>query len=863
VPQKTALIDTKTIFDSLHYPYIVFAADEDFTIMEENQAHAKIAKVSREDVVGKPLLEAFPDTSEEYIKTGRSNLIESIQSVIKTGKPDSMPNLRYDLRDETGSYESRFWSISHHPIKNTKGTVIAVYQATEDITDRAIVDAQLDRAQHQLEHVLASSLVGTWHWDIKKQLVTTDSNLAHMFGIKPERAKKGLPLDQFIASIHEDDRERVKNSIASAVGQEMSFEEEYRTTDINGEVRWVIARGQVEYNSQKEPVSFTGIIIDISDRKHAEKLSSDNDVRLQFMADAMPQLVWISRSDGYHEYYNRQWYEFTGTEPGQTDGETWNDLFHPDDRKRAIKLWRKSLKTGEPYEIEYRLYHAPSKSYRWVIGRALPFRNDEGGIVKWYGTCTDVHEQKHATEIARFLADVSKQLASSLDYKLMLKQVTDLCVPVVADWSSIDLYTKEKGFEQVSVAHTDPQKISQALEYRKHNPVHIDDPTGLPNVIRTGKSEFYPLITDEMLEQFIEDEERLVFMKSLQLRSIIIAPLKIKDEIIGGISFILSESGRCYTESDLGMVEELAARISLSLTNSRLYVDSQEEVKRRTRLEKELLIEQQKLESRVKERTNQLQLTNQGLREEIRKRHAVEEELQAYSEDLARSNSELEDFAYVASHDLQEPLRKIQAFSNLLQSEYSEQLGDGSDYVDRMHAAAERMSTLIQDLLAFSRVATQAAEPTKVDLNQIAKDVLFDLETRIVDVQGIVKIGKLPVLKADQTQMRQLFQNLIGNALKFHKPDVPSRVKVSRRSVGKEWIEIRFEDNGIGFDEKYIDKIFAVFQRLHGREAYDGTGIGLAVCRKIVEQYGGTITAESKKNEGATFIVRLPKTKEV
>lgn len=604
--------------------------------------------------------------------------------------------------------------------------------------------------------------------------------------------------------------------------------------------------------------------LDLSTTIHVNssgQIPVESDSRLFFMADSMPQLVWITRPDGYHEYYNRQWYDYTGTKQGSTDGEGWNDLFHAEDRERARKTWHRSLKTGEPYEIEYRLYHAPSDSYRWVIGRALPFKNESGDIVKWYGTCTDIHEQKHAAEIQKFLGDVSKQLSASLDYTHMLKKVTKLCVPVVADWCTIDLYSEADGFEQVSVAHADPKKIKVARDYRKHNPVTIDSPTGIPHVIRTGKSEFYPHISDEMLEQAIQDQPRLKFMKSLNLHSIIIAPIRIGEQVVGGISFISSDSGRYYTQADLEMVEELAARISLSMTNSALYADTVGEVKRRKQLEKELRVEKQKLESRVRERTEQLQLTNKGLRDEIQKRHQTEVALQAYGEDLARSNAELEDFAYVASHDLQEPLRKIQAFSDLLVSEYGDSLGEGSMYVDRMQSAAHRMSTLIQDLLAFSRVTSHANEPKRVDLNGIVEDVLFDLETRIGEVKGTVKVGKLPVVMADPTHMRQLFQNLIGNALKFHSPDQPPIVQIKAKAVGT-WHEIRVIDNGIGFDEKYLDKIFAVFQRLHGRDSYEGTGIGLAVCRKIVERYGGTITASSAKNQGATFIVKLAKVKE-
>lgn len=276
------------------------------------------------------------------------------------------------------------------------------------------------------------------------------------------------------------------------------------------------------------------------------------------------------------------------------------------------------------------------------------------------------------------------------------------------------------------------------------------------------------------------------------------------------------------------------------------------EISDRKYLEKELLMEKQKLESRVKERTEQLHLTNQGLRDEVVRRREAEEELK-------RSNKELEDFAYVASHDLQEPLRKIQAFGDLLETEYKDELGDGSDYLNRIRAASSRMSKLIQDLLTFSRIATKSNPPEPVDLNEILVDVVDDLELRIADTEGTVDVGELPTVMADPTHMRQLFQNLIGNALKFHRVDDAPIVRIEQHTGDENCFEIRVCDNGIGFDRKYVDRIFSVFQRLHGREEYEGTGIGLAVCRKIVEQYDGTITAETKKNDGSTFIITLPK----
>ncbi len=250
---------------------------------------------------------------------------------------------------------------------------------------------------------------------------------------------------------------------------------------------------------------------------------------------------------------------------------------------------------------------------------------------------------------------------------------------------------------------------------------------------------------------------------------------------------------------------------------------------------------------------------------EVRERSEAEERVKEFAAELQRSNQELEQFASVASHDLQEPLRKIQAFGDRLQARCAEALDEqGNDYLQRMRSAAARMRTLIDDLLTFSRVTTRGQPFVEVDLAAEAEQVVSDLESRLQQTGGRVEIGPLPTLRADPTQMRQLLQNLLVNALKFHRPNEPPIVRLEGRllpdgqSNGASFWEIAVRDNGIGFEEKYLDRIFQLFQRLHGRGEYEGTGLGLAICRKIVERHGGTIAARSKPGQGATFLVTLP-----
>lgn len=227
----------------------------------------------------------------------------------------------------------------------------------------------------------------------------------------------------------------------------------------------------------------------------------------------------------------------------------------------------------------------------------------------------------------------------------------------------------------------------------------------------------------------------------------------------------------------------------------------------------------------------------------------TELKLRDLAERLVRSNRELQEFTSVASHDLQEPLRKILTFGDRLQTHSTAGLDEqGRGYLMRMSHAAGRMRNLINDLLAFTRVDAKGAAFTRVALAPLAHEVFADLEEITSHTGGQIHIEEIPVVMADATQMRQLLQNLIHNALKFHREDTPPVIDIQARLMGPTQnglCEITLEDNGIGFDPQYADRIFNMFERLHGRTEYEGTGIGLAICRKIVERHNGAIRVES------------------
>lgn len=277
-------------------------------------------------------------------------------------------------------------------------------------------------------------------------------------------------------------------------------------------------------------------------------------------------------------------------------------------------------------------------------------------------------------------------------------------------------------------------------------------------------------------------------------------------------------------------------------------------------------------EDRYRRLTEELADANQELVSSNAAYATINQKLEETNKLLIQSNANLQQFAYVASHDLQEPLRKIEQFGEMLKEKFADQLGEGVDYINRMQTAASRMSALIRDLLAYSRISSQRDTRKVTPLATVLDQVIADLDLRIQETNAKLKIDPLPTVMGDSTQLGQLFQNLLSNALKFRRPDSTPQIQITCQRVTANnlpatvkpahktnaYYRIDVVDNGIGFDEKYLDRIFQVFQRLHSRNQFAGTGIGLAICEKVVINHGGAIVATSQPDKGATFSIYLP-----
>lgn len=429
---------------------------------------------------------------------------------------------------------------------------------------------------------------------------------------------------------------------------------------------------------------------------------------------------------------------------------------------------------------------------------------------------TSIQETRQASALAVALADTAAALTSTLNLDEVLDRLLDNASLVIPhDALNIHLIDPDtQTMRRVRGRGYIPEESESSVEYE---PRPLTQFPLYQQLVNSGE----PLVIPDTLKQ----PGWVAMPEGHWVRSYMSMPIKMKGKVIGVLN-LDSQTPGFFTHTQTKHLETFADQVAVAIQNAHLYAEAKERA----------------------------------------------EQLQALITELERSNAELQSFAYVASHDLQEPLRKIRTIGDRLQVKYSALLdAQGVDYLQRMQAAAARMQILIQDLLVFSRVTTQAQPFISVNLNEVVEEVLVDLERQVEDVNGRIEVAELPVIEADKTQMRQLLQNLITNSLKFHRTGAPPVVKIEAHMIKKKlfgdgrtepldkiWCQLTITDNGIGFEEKHQERIFGVFQRLHGRNEYEGTGIGLSICRKIVERHGGQITAASQPDQGAVFTVTLP-----
>jgi len=634
-----------------------------------------------------------------------------------------------------------------------------------------------------------------------------------------------------------------------------------------------------------------GQVSRVIERKWAEAALQDSEERNRTLLANLPQHVFFKNSDLRFETVNALFAEALGKKPEEVIGKTDYDLFP---KELAEKYRTDDLRVMKNRLLETLVEkHLAQGQERFVEVIKSPVIDSQGKVLGVLGLFTDITERKKAEEFRNRLAAIVESSRDAIFSRTLEGKIASWNVGAEAIYGysaeevlgrSMDLLIPNEMAEsetrfQARVREGDQVKNVDTIHLRKDGQRIYVSLTVSPifgadgavsgasvvarDVTEMKRAEAEIERTRTLLQSVVETLPLMVFMKTADdLRFVLVN--KAGKEVMG----FKDEEIIGKTDHDLFPAEQaeiLVQQDRITLESGQL-VESVETIN--TNYKGLRVLHTRKTSIRDTAGKPQYIL---GISEDITERKVAEEKLRMYALRLEQSNRALQDFASVASHDLQEPLRKVQAFGDRLKTKFAHLLTEeGCDYLQRMQNAAQRMQKLIEDLLAFSRVTSNAQPFVRVDLSEVARDVLTDLEVRIEQKKAKVELGELPVLEADPTQMRQLLQNLTVNALKFQRPGSTPRVKIYSQPVsseprgqapqlpGGERYQIVVEDNGIGFDEKYLEKIFTVFQRLHSRQEYEGTGVGLAICQKITERHQGKITATSQLGQGTKFVVTLP-----
>jgi PAS domain S-box-containing protein len=550
----------------------------------------------------------------------------------------------------------------------------------------------------------------------------------------------------------------------------------------------------------------------------SEELANTNDELTRsrdFLAQAQRSAQigsweWDVRADriGWSEQMFRNY----GQEPGSLEMgfDKFRDSVHPDDREMVQRVIRESMQNNQPFAFDHRIV-LPDRTVRWIHSRGRPILDERGDVVTLIGSGQDITERKNAANAQRLLAEASEALASSLDYKKTLATVANLAVRDVADWCSVAIGDESGRYENLAVAHRDPERLKWVEEYSRLNPPRFDTPTGVPQVLRTGQPELYPEIDEALMQASASTEEERRVVRDLGLRSAMVVPMAARGRVIGAITFISAESQRRYTKDDLWFAERLANRAAYAVDNARLF-----------------------------------------------------EEATAARAEAEAANAAKAQFLASMSHELRTPLNAIAGYAELMElgvlgpitAKQTEALG-------RLQRSRKHLSAMVDQLLGFARIEAGKVEfdiePVSVheSLARLADLIAPQAEAKELRYRFEDCDPSLRVM-ADGERLDQILLNLIGNAVKYTPAggSVTMSVEPGDRSVS---IQVKDTGPGIPLDKQQM--IFHPFVQLQSspETMTSGVGLGLAISRDLARGMDGDIRVKSVEGEGATFTLTLPR----
>jgi PAS domain S-box-containing protein len=703
-------------------------------------------------------------------ETADQPFYEQLKKVYATGVTCSLKEKKAILKVD-GSLVARYYNYTYKALRNAKGEIYGIHHMAVDVTDEVSAKQLLIQSEESVRKLFMQTPVGIGVLRGKSLIIDLVNDAMLLYVKRTREEVLGKPVWEAFPELASQGFDQITEKVFTTGEPYYSPESPVEILRHEKlELLYISFAFEPLRDNNNRVVGMLSIANDVTDLVIARKKSESNEARLQNLADSMPQLVWIADEHGTVTYFNNQVRHFDGTRK-ITDGTwEWTDSIHPADLARTVDAWKAAIEERTPFDNEHRLKMRDG-TYRWHLSRAFP-RTDDRGRVTWYGTATDIQQVKDAEMAVR---------ESEERFRIMADATPSIIWAL--DPEGVHRYLNQYAIDYLGIA------AENVHELNWHAHIHPDD--------------FEP--TQRVLIEAVHNR----------------APYRCEHRLRrhdGVYRWFLAQGAPSYF-SDGTLYG---------------YVGSGTDIHESKLAQEMLRKNEESLENLVKERTLELQ----------------------------RSNNDLQQFAHVASHDLKEPIRKIKTFSYKLQDEFSPVLGErGNILLGKIINSSDRMFAMINGVLNYAVASSLKNNDESVDLNVIVREVRNDLELLITEKNATFEYENLPTVYASPDLIHQLVYNLINNSLKFSQPNQPSRISIVSRptSIGNvPFAEIVITDNGIGFDNEYADQIFGTFFRLHSKDQFEGSGLGLALCKRIVERYGGSIVAQGERSVGSMFKFTLP-----
>jgi len=889
------------VFDNLPGMYLLLAPDDpDYTILAANKSYRVITRTTDIELEGNPVFSIFPDTKGAFNAVGKKQLLELFKEVIVSKKSNQVNQLRYDIPANDGSdnFIESYWKIINTPVFDDKGNAIQIINSIDNITDQVLSEIQnvqaLAESEERYKKLFYTNPMPMWIYT-KATSRFKEVNDAAIF-------KYGYSREEFLSlSIFdirpEEDIDKVKKAQKHLQGDYLTHHDTWRHFKKDGTLMYVeITAHHITHNN--EP-SVLVLVNDITEKKKEEErlrlmemvVNNTNDAIL--ITEAEP----IEGDGPRILYVNNAFTRMTGYTEAEVIGKTPRMLQGPDTDLQELYRLKNALKKWEPCEIEVLNYKKNGEPF-WNNFAVAPVANEKGWYTHWVAIERDATERRKTDALIRD-SEEKRRLIMNAALDAIVCIDTDGIVTFwnpqaeeIFGWKQDEAMGKrlssiiipeayramhDHGMEQYKMSGEGPA-LNTLLELSAINRDGVTFPIELTILpIQQHNDSFFCAFIRDITERKKAEtatrrsNERYELVAKATSDAIWDWDMRTGVVVRSGDGLqklfgydTLSASGdndfwrKHVHPDDLQRVVE-RREIMLQTTTNQFWEDEYRFEKRDGSYayvyDRGYVIRNKEGKAiRMIGSTQDISALKRSEQQLLELNTVLEKR----ASELARSNNELERFAYVASHDLQEPLRMVSSFLQLLDRQYSTKLDDKArEYINYAVGGAERMKRLILDLLSYSRVATVAEPFQAVNMEAVVQHVVQIFESRFEKERITLTIGRLPVVQGSASQLQQLLQNLVGNAIKY-KSERPPHIEIGcSEEVGRYVFFVK--DNGIGINQKYFEKIFVVFQRLHPVNSYSGTGIGLAICKKIIERHHGEIWVESEEGKGSCFFFSIPK----